>query len=598
MQHHAIDGESVWHDGNIALAHQAFWTTPEAVGERQPLHSMDGRYQVVFDGRIDNRGELIAELGDIRQSPQSISDAQLVVYGIERWGNKLPEKLLGPFTLLVFDRLTQRLLAARDALGDRTLYYYVCKDFAAIASEPAALLFHPEIDAAVDETQLALLYAIRPLQAGQTLFTAVKELLPAQILTVDLDNVDLRIYWELQPSERLVLKDDQAYAEQFLACLQEAVACRLRTNGKHGAMLSGGLDSTTVAAVAAQQLANQGQRLKSFSWIFDELHECDERAYIQAVVDQSDMDATYVVGDDAWPFNYMESLPISLNAPLGNMYQVLKNRIYAQASEQGIRTLLVGINADQFYLPSQDWLSDLVKDGKYSQASRAAITELQRYRSGFAKSPGVRRLIRNVWRQIIPSVGYPSRIHRPAPGWLTDHAKKLLAEADALEEPRYFGHEARARSIASIYNASGKAHGSDYSIRQGIEIRDPFRDRRLIEFIVSVPAYQLYDGRRTKTIQRNATQEILPDVVRQNRQRVGTLTGLGDRGLFDAGLPYFQEVASRHDALWRTFIDQRWMDTILNNVQQTSYHGAESVLVWKCVMGERWWTKYQQAFHS
>ena len=169
----------------IALAHRLFWTTPEAVGERQPLRDPVSGALLVFDGRLDNREELVAELGSELTEDSGIpSDARLVLAAYRRWGAELCRRLIGPFALVIADIGRRELLCARDPLGDRSLFYNLTRDTLLVASEESALLSHPEIGDELDRNRLDCFYALRVPADGSTFFRQVRELPPGERLWV------------------------------------------------------------------------------------------------------------------------------------------------------------------------------------------------------------------------------------------------------------------------------------------------------------------------------------------------------------------------------------------------------------------------------
>ena len=174
--------------GWIGLGHQHFWTTPESSGERQPLSDVRAEVVLVFDGRLDNREELLATLDvkhlDSRGVP---SDAELVLAAYQRWGEEFCGHLIGPGALVIVDLERRQVLCARDPLGDRTLFYNLDHSRLLVASEESGLLAHPEVGADFDETHLACFFALRVPSGGSTFFQQVRELLPGELLRVSHD---------------------------------------------------------------------------------------------------------------------------------------------------------------------------------------------------------------------------------------------------------------------------------------------------------------------------------------------------------------------------------------------------------------------------
>ena len=256
--------------GPLGMAHQHFWTTPEELGERQPLSDPDVGLTLAFDGRLDNRHELLRALGLHGQETRGLSDAALTMRAYGRWREACFVRLLGSFAFALYDAGERQLFCVRDPLGDSTLYYHQSAQRFIAASEPGALLTQAGVSDTLDETSLAAYFAGRTADHGRTLLEQVLELPPAHYLVVDQDGWRLVRYWEPDLGRRLYLGSDAEYAEQFRALLDQAVRCRMRSPSPVGVMMSGGLDSTSVAALAAAQLGEEGA-LQTISFVFDEL---------------------------------------------------------------------------------------------------------------------------------------------------------------------------------------------------------------------------------------------------------------------------------------------------------------------------------------
>ena len=147
LKHRGPDGRDVSFTEHAALGHWHFWTTPEEVGEKQPLELNGLPFKIVFDGRLDNRAEILDGLKPPLENASRLSDAALLLYAYERWGRECFERLIGEYALVIFDEWRGELICARDALGDRSLFYSIHDSRIIIASEPrAAAVEAPELN--------------------------------------------------------------------------------------------------------------------------------------------------------------------------------------------------------------------------------------------------------------------------------------------------------------------------------------------------------------------------------------------------------------------------------------------------------------------
>lgn len=354
LHHRGPDGCDVHHSPSMSMGHQHFWTTPEEMGERQPLTAPPSLY-FVFDGRLDNRPDLQRELGCDDAQGRCLSDARLALLAYQRWAEGSFARLLGPFVLALYEADRRRVLCARDPLGGRTLFYHLTPTHLIVASEEQAILTHPAVTATLHAPRLATYFAGQAPAPGTTFFEAIHELIPAHAMVIEAETSRTWRYWDIDPGTAIRYRTDADYAEHFQALLHDSVACRLRATSTPAVMMSGGLDSTSIAALAAQQLrhTSPSKRLPTVSFVFDEFVSCDERAYMEAMIHRHQLQAAHVLGDDAWPLNHIETWPLNPNSPENDVYRHLQTRLYQQAHETSHRVVLSGEGGDQLYLGSE-----------------------------------------------------------------------------------------------------------------------------------------------------------------------------------------------------------------------------------------------------
>ena len=266
LTHRGPDGFDVYQADRVALGHCHFWTTPEEQGEKQPVCLAGLPFKIVFDGRLDNRDELVAALGFRSAEAGDISDAAMVLHAYARWGEDCVQRFLGEFAFAILDEQRSELILARDPLGDRTLFYSRTGSCYVIASEPWAVTAAKDSPPELNESAVAHYFSFQVPEDGQTLFKDVYELLPAHIMIIDATRERLIRYWKPDFSRRLRGLTDVEYAEQFRALLEESVRCRMRSSSPVGVLMSGGLDSTSVACIAAR--SNPDAPLTTISYVF------------------------------------------------------------------------------------------------------------------------------------------------------------------------------------------------------------------------------------------------------------------------------------------------------------------------------------------
>jgi asparagine synthase (glutamine-hydrolysing) len=579
LWHRGPDGSDVFLGDRIVLGHEHFWTTPEEVNERQPLQFQGLPFRIVLDGRLDNRPDLLAQLGMTSSEEARLSDAALMLHAYARWGVECLEHFIGEFAFALFDERRAELFCARDALGDRTLFYSHKGTRLVLASEPWAVAGADEAPAELNEAAVAYYFALKTAEDGQTFFKNVYELLPAHGMIVNAAGMRQWRYWKPDPSKRLRGRRDVELAEEFRALLEQSVRSRLRSTTPVGVLMSGGLDSGSVACLASQMLAPEP--LTAISYIFDELKDCDERQYIDLILTRYGVHSLQIPCDDAWPWKDWERWPHPLNQPEANPYRLLKERAYLRAREAGLRVLMPGAFGDELYSGEEDWLADLFVDGRLREAGR----ELKRHihYAGWRrtlKSNYVRRAGRRLLNAI--PAGGRSRGKGTFPAWLTPLAASHLNETSAWLDPAF---ELRG-SLLGIGASQDSAYENFNASRHALELRHPYRDRRLIEFVLTLPAYQLYNRGFQKYILRAAMKDVLPYQILSRFQSTSLLP-LFSRGL-ERENDLLQACYQDPKAIWRRYVRPDWLLELSTMKLTQETDGPQSVVPWLCVSYSAW----------
>lgn len=585
------DGVRHWVDANAALAHQAFHVTPESVRERQPLASGDGRFAFVADARIDNRDELIRALGDEGPTAQS-TDADLILAAWRRWGEACAERLLGDFVFAVWDRAEQQLVLARDALGGRSLCYFHDGRRCLFASEVNQILEVPGVAPRISEDKIADYLACLNHDDEGTLFESIRYCPPAHVVTLSTAGARKRRYWDVDPGRRIRYRDDREYAEHFLELVTAATRCRMRSIGPVGISLSGGLDSTLLAAVATRVLPEAAlpqPRLKSFSYVFDELASCDEREYIRPVVDHLGLDATFVRGDDQWPLKGFPRWPVARDALWADPYALLPAAVAVAARDAGCRVLLDGHFGDVLFLGGCYWAADLLHDGRWRELGRALREHGRqiRWRSdlvdhGLRQLAPVRfkRLLRRLKPRASPGRG---RCLHPA------LAQRIRVRARAADDSRAWrfgapGQWVRLTALTDSSWAEGTGESRRYYNGQRMEVESPYCDRRMVEFVMALPADQLGRPWRSRWVQRNAMANLLPAAIGERTAKTD-FDALMRRGLFEREIAAVRRILSDARCVRWNFVRRDWLDRAL---AEPAFAAANSYRLWVIISLELW----------
>ncbi len=547
-------------EGRFALGHVGRWVTPEEADETQPVR--EGDRALLFDGRLDNRDELISGLG-ARAELGGLSDAQLVLRAFAEWGEECCGRFIGPFAFVLADFARDACLLVRDPLGDRTLFYTDLGDEVVVASEEASLLAHPRLSRQLHEPRLVEYFAGQVPWDGSTFFEGVHELRPACYMRADASPAETVRYWNPPEPGGSASGPERELAEEYRHLLGLAVESRLRGVAGAAVLMSGGLDSTSLAAVS-------GGRVGVVSWVFERFPSSDERAYIDSVVESLGLESRQFVGDDLGPSPNSGGLCLNPSSPEENPYRRLKASAYGAATTWGRTVLLSGGSADALYTGFERWVRDLAT----AESWAGAVSELL----GDLTKSGARTSLRRA------GLGRPRRSGPPA--WLTDEA--AAAWRDPSTDSGFLA-DPRVSAVAGTRPARSLSLETFHAASAGVDLRHPYRDRRLIEFMLSLPAYELYRHSRFKEIARRAMAGRLPEEVlaRTDPTRLTPIFEDSMRGAVREG---WRRLLHADDAVWPRFVRRDWVEAALERPAGP----AGDVTLWNCVAFELWRRRFSR----
>ncbi|SDT95922.1 asparagine synthase (glutamine-hydrolysing) [Pseudomonas pohangensis] len=529
LQRRGPDGTHHYQDGPVALGHTLLATTPEALHESLPFLDPASGCCITADVRLDNREELLPALG-LNEVSRVIGDGELLLRAYLQWGEACLQHLLGDFAFAIWDPRSQRLFAARDQMGMRQLIYsHVPGKLFAFASEPRAVLKAPGVPRRINEGRIADFIEdyLEPIDLTSTFFEEVYRLPPAHCLSVDASGLNIRRYWELQPQPLLKLDSDQAYVDAFLKVFTQAVKSRLRSAGPVGSMLSGGMDSGSVVAVATRLLQAAGSGpLQTFSAVGPDPESCIETRTIFESIKVPGIQPHLISWAEMQPdAEELLRLLKEVDEPFDAQMNLIR-AVYLRAQRNGIKVMLDGVAGDVM-LSYSDRIIQLLRSGHWLQAIRDARGEARFWGDG---SGWLRPLLLYIRRAITPNWARRLRNRLRDPSQVTPNPlmnpalAKRVNLAARVEQNRSHGLIERIDFARTRVNALSQSHlvvGRERYDRTaaalGIEPRDPFMDLRVVNFCLSLPGSQLESGGWPKILLRRAMQGLLPDAVRWRR---------------------------------------------------------------------------------
>lgn len=535
LQRRGPDGTRSWADGPVKLGHALLATTPEAMVEVLPLTDGRSGCTITADVRLDNREELIGALG-LTGEERVIGDGELVLRAYLEWGEDCPKHLLGDFAFAIWDPRAPHLFCARDHMGMRQFNYcHIAGKIFAFSTEVTAVLALEGVPKTVDEGHIADFIAdLESFGFTSTFFENIRRLPPAHSLTIEPNRSNVRRYWQLRPGPPLRLESDEAFSAALLEVFIEAVGCRLRNAGGLGAMLSGGLDSTAIVAVAARMLSAKHEGpLRTISAVGPDASRCHETKAIQSALSINGLDPTLISIVD---FNGLSDNLISSLKEMENPFEIhgtMLRSIYCTAKQHGLRIVLDG-GAGDVILTSSNRIADLMSKGRFVRALHEALGEAQFWKPNSPRKFLARTLLSGAWVALVPVpirlIRKRFQLSKPLPNAEPRFARKIAFANRRRVADKHISMklksdpERRAQSILHPNLAAGRERYDQLSGSFGVESRDPFMDIRLIEFCLSLPPEQLQSGGWPKLILRRAVKHMVPQDItwRLGKEHLGS----------------------------------------------------------------------------
>jgi asparagine synthase (glutamine-hydrolysing) len=535
MAYWGPDGGGTWREGGAGLGQLVAFRAQEDEHESGPLRLANGTV-VTPAARLDNREELLRELGVPEADRSRMSDGRLAALAYERWGERAFPRLLGDWALAAWHPDERRLVLARDHYGQTALYHHRHGDTFAFASSLKGLLALPHVPRRLDELQLARSLVLDVADGAATMYDEVRRVPTARAVSFDASGLRTREYWSLMDVPEVRLASDDEYVEGLLDVLGSAVRTRLRSNGPLATTLSAGLDSSAVTALAARELDGEGLTAYTARPAFPEVAAempgslVDEWPGAQLVAGHyPNIDHVPVDGRAVTPLAAIEhSLAVHDEPEHATPNLPWVRSLLDTARENGARVVLTG----QYGNGSVSWPGD----------SRAALQALA---AGDPRAAAhrLRHLSRTsrygwggaLWHGLaVPVSGLVAaeRLRRDPtrrPSWrdsaIAPHFAERIGLRDAVRangwDPEFTRAGPRERRLAFLLPGllPTGAWWHQRSAAQAIEMRDPTADVRVLEFCVGTPEEQFARDGHDRWLIRRALARLEPPEVAWNTRR-------------------------------------------------------------------------------
>lgn len=502
------DAQGIWSNEQAGFGHTLLRTTVESEAERQPF-SFDQRAWIVADVRVDARTELISQLRSCgRPATLSTPDVELILQAYYVWGSESPKHLFGDYAFAIWDARSHELFCARDPFGIKQFYYARAGDAFLFGNTIDCLRRHPAISSALDEQAIGdFLLSDFNLHAGTTtFFKNIRALPPAHTLTLAEGELRLRRYWSVPQAEKIRYPRDEEYVEHFLEILRVAVADRLR-GGTIGLMLSGGMDSGSVAALAHDD-ANHlsiASNLSVFTLDSRNIAPSRDPQFTKLLADQFHLSFHPHHLPDSFLHQVWEDSGWHLPEPVNDLF-MLEQIDLLRAMAPVTRIALNGHLGDSLLFPARGYLVHLLLHRQWIQFASEVIS----FRQSHDRLPPLylRSAVRERFSRRRRWHEYPTWLNPDFEARLNLRArwKAFVDSDDPVTAP------AAERYEGAIYGHRLSYHAllDSGSTRVPIEPRSPFADLRLVHYLLAIPPLP---WRVHKELLRRAMRGLLPEAV-------------------------------------------------------------------------------------
>ncbi|MDO5661221.1 MAG: asparagine synthase (glutamine-hydrolyzing) [Brachybacterium sp.] len=587
--HRGPDGEGIHVAGSAGLAHRRLSIIDREHGD-QPMLDDEGTVALVYNGEVYNYLDLRAELEQQGRRFRTVSDTEVVLQAHSAWGTDAYDRFNGMFGFAIHDADSDRLTVVRDHFGIKPVYYW--SDESAdtgprvlFASEIKSLLAADVFPAEADDSAVYRYLKHRIHDDGeQTFFRGIRRLLPGQMLQVDADGVRVETFTALQDELRaLAAQPGRPYSEEVVSeyreRFEESVRLRLQSEVPVGTSLSGGLDSSAVAAVIARHLREQGEadgyeavgsRQNTFSAVFPKSIN-DEEHYVDALLEKYEERITahkirpdaQLFLDDLVDFVRTQEEPIISTGPYAQ-YAVMRE------ASQHVTVLLDGQGADEmmagynpyFYV----YLRQLRRQRRFGELAREMAAS--------------RDIMAKLWRSKFSGradVGTDAVLN-----------STFVAENAGTTGHRSPQDDLKARLLDDTFRSSLPSllrYEDKNTMRFSIEGRVPFVDKELMKFLFSLDESAILHDGWNKRILRESMTGILPDMISRRRNKIGFTTP--EREWFHKIAPSLREIFASDSFASRPYFDAPTVLALFDDyVKNPENHGT--LLFWRLLNVELW----------
>jgi len=527
QKHRGPDASGFYYDRNVALGHCRLKIIDLTDKAHQPMQLPDRSVSVVYNGEIFNYLELKEELVMLGHKFITGSDTEVVLHAYRQWGLDAPTKFNGMWSFAIWDSRRNMLFCSRDRFGIKPFYYYFDGKRFVFASEIKAFFCDKTIPREPDMNAvfnyLGSGYGYMDTSQG-TFFKNIRQLRPGHSLVIT-DKIDDINYWQLDAGRANNSRTFESIRDEFSELFNDAVKLWTRSDVPVGISLSGGLDSTSIAAVMSDICTN---KIESFSACFEE-PGYGEKAYINEMLKDPKFTPNFITPTSYELMNELHKIIRHQDEPFTGASIFSQWQIMKTAKSKGIKVLLTGQGSDEILAGYNKFYPFYYADMIRHCDMGGLLENMMKLGSGFGYNrwQALPEAVKVLASRAVPA-GMKAGKKRAA--FLDENFCRQYGRRNAVRKQE-FGGCLRQELYNSITVSPLPAllHFDDRnSMAHSVESRPPFLDHRLVEFAFSMPDSAKIKGGFTKYVLRESMKGRLPELIRTRRDKMGFVTPMGE----------------------------------------------------------------------
>lgn len=599
VRHRGPDGISCDAAGNVGLGHASLALHKRETVQSQPLWLPDRSCAIVADARIYNREELLKRLGDVRWLSDDPLDAALVLAAYERWQTDCLDFLDGDYAFAIWDNRQHRLFAGRDPFGTKPFFYYAGSSMFAFASEPKQIVGLPGVPVEPDDLIIGEYLFVRFQQAERTFLKNIYRLQPGHFLLASPEHAAQQRWWQPSPQRQFRYKDEQDYFEQFRELLRSSVEKRLHGDYPVALHLSGGRDSSSIVVLAAdiyRQNPDNLPGIETISAVYGDL-SCDESVYIESVAEQvpfrnhrfypPEIPYTPESTEDFW----------QVDAPIGSVQRSFTVGGARLMQALGARTLLDGVGGDEITHEAY-YLRDIALRKRYLTLVRESWLASKSTRASFSnlmldalKAAAPDSLKRTYFQLNPPPAWQP-------PDWVNEDLSRSFLNSSVPEPFDWSDYDSLTQGLIfwqffdpyfSWAQEVAEARGS-YA---GYEVRHPYCDRPLVEFVMAMPFEHRISGGQWRYLQLRGLERDLPRAI-INRVDQTTFEEYVSQ-ILNSAVPRWQTILFETGE-WESapYVNREAAAQLFDSYTPGEHVLADAIYLWRIAFVELWLRQFDR----